>query len=68
MEYEERLREIIDHIQDVLITRMIYGTNKYDDITIKEFRELINPMIQRVLDITPTLGVIMAIDKVLEDK
>ena len=66
---EERLKEIISQIQEVLTTHMMYGGNEYDDITIKEFRDLLNTKTQDVLDLMGKgFGPTDSISQVLGDK
>jgi hypothetical protein len=68
-EYDERIRELIGNIQEVLITHMIYNPEyapKYEKITVEEFRNVINERTQMVLDNINEYGIEESIMKILQ--
>jgi hypothetical protein len=66
----ERIGNIIDDIQEIMIYRMLYDPNhksKYDDMTIQDFRILLDEKTQIVLDNMNDMEIERAIEKALDD-
>jgi hypothetical protein len=68
-EQEVLVSNIIAQVQDILLSYMMFGTKKYDDLTVAKFRDMLNTNTQKVLDkLEPGVGMQKAFAHVIGEE